>query len=264
MKQAITEAERSMQELGFLFTAEQQRLSNMFGYRLEAFLAEVLPEARQHFEILMLCMSAEPGPRYRRHIFHEAQEVAKRHIMPWLKPEQEEAERQYRRVALRFVEMANAFVAKLSQAGIPELARMPNALDSELSFRVRSKFTFMEFIELAQPALPLRWLADFILGLVGGRKLIENGAREFLDRLLETNSTRVQSDILDRVQHSREQLESEIRKLLHQVSRIAEQALVRARTVQEEGGPSVESALQGLKSLEYEVCELSSAQISSD
>jgi hypothetical protein len=49
-----------------------------------------------------------------------------------------------------------------------------------------------------------------------------------LGKLLETNSTRVPGDILDRVQESRGQLEAEIRKLLHEVSRVAEQALRRA------------------------------------
>ena len=42
---------------------------------------------------------------------------------------------------------------------------MPHALDPESGFRVRSKFTFMEFIEVAQPASPLRagWLTSFLV-----------------------------------------------------------------------------------------------------
>ena len=116
----------------------------------------------------------------------------------------------------------------------------------------------MDFIEVAQPASPLRWLADVILGLVGARRIIENDARRFLARLLEFNSTRVQSDILNRVQESRGKLETEIRKLLHEVSRIAEQALVRAKRVREEGAPAVQAALQRLDSLEQEVRALGS------
>lgn len=61
----------------------------------------------------------------------------------------------------------------------------------------------MEFVEVAQPASPLRWLADVLLQLVGARKLIQNDAREFLVKLIETNSTRVHSDILNRIQESR-------------------------------------------------------------
>jgi hypothetical protein len=111
----------------------------------------------------------------------------------------------------------------------------------------------MEFIEVAQPASPLRWLADCVLALVGVRKIITNDAREFLRRLLETNSARVQSDILNRVQESRGKLEAEVRKLLHQVAHIAEQALARAKKVREEGAPEVQSALQRLGGFEQEV-----------
>jgi hypothetical protein len=69
--------------------------------------------------------------------------------------------------------------------------------------------------------------------------------------LLEYNSTRVRSDILNRVQESRARLETEIRKLAAQVSRIAEQALARAKRVREEGVPAVEAELQRLQSAHF-------------
>jgi hypothetical protein len=194
----------------------------------------------------------------------EAQEISRRDVLPWLRPEQEEAEKEYRKVALRFVEMGNDFLKKIADAGIPELARMPHALDPEIGFRVRSKFTFMDFIEVAQPASPLRWLADVILGLVGARKVIQNDALQFIERLLKTNSTRVQSDILDRVQESRNRLEVEIRKLLHEVSRIAEQALARARKVREDGEPAVQAELRRLDGLEHEVAVIRESVVRDD
>jgi hypothetical protein len=43
----------------------------------------------------------------------------------------------------------------------------------------------------------------------------------------------------------RSRLEVEIRKLLHEGGRIAEQALVRARRLKEEGQPAVEGAASG-------------------
>jgi hypothetical protein len=253
MKQTITDAERSMRELAYLFMAEQNHLSDIFVDRHKEFLERVMPEASKEFEVALQAISLGPGPSYRRRLFREAQELARRHVVPWLKPEQEKAEKEYRHVALRFVEMANEFLKKLSDAGIPELARMPHALDPERGFRVRSEFTFLDFIEVAQPASPFRWLADLILGLAGGRKVIESDARRFLAKLLEFNSTRVQSDILNRVQESRGKLEAEIRKLLHEVSRMAEQALARAKRIQEEGVPAVQTALDRLDSLEREV-----------
>jgi hypothetical protein len=166
---------------------------------------------------------------------HLAQEISRRKVMPWLKPEQEEGERQYRAVALRFVQMGNNFLTKLADAGLSELTRMPHALDPEKGFRVRSRFIFEDFIGTAQPPSPLRWLADIFLPFVGARKVITNEAREFLRELLEVNSSRVQNDVLNRIQESRDRLQVEIRKLLHEISRIAEQALDRARRVKEEG-----------------------------
>jgi hypothetical protein len=182
-----------------------------------------------------------------------AQEVSRRRVMPWLKVEQEEGERQYSAVALRFVEMGNNFLKKLADAGLSELTRMPHALDPEKGLRVRSRFIFEEFIGTAQPPSPLRWLADVFLPLVGGRKHITNEAREFLRHLLEVNSARVQNDVLNRILESRDRLEVEIRKLLREISRIAVQALDRARKVKEEGTPAVQSAIERLNRLEREV-----------
>jgi hypothetical protein len=73
---------------------------------------------------------------------------------------------------------------------------------------------------------------------------------------LEINSSRVQSDVLNRVQESRGQLEAEIRKLLHEVSRIAEQALTNARRMRDGGAPAVERALARLDSVEREITSL--------
>jgi hypothetical protein len=91
---------------------------------------------------------------------------------------------------------------------------------------------------------------------VGERKLITNDAREFLRHLLEVNSSRVQNDVLNRIQESRDRLEVEIRKLLHEISRIAEQALDRARKVKEEGTPAVQSAIERLDRFEKDVSAL--------
>jgi polyhydroxyalkanoate synthesis regulator phasin len=73
---------------------------------------------------------------------------------------------------------------------------------------------------------------------------------------LEVNSSRVQNDVLNRIQDSRGRLEAEIRRLLHEISRIAQQALDRARKVKEDGTPAVQSAVERLSGLEREVLAL--------
>jgi predicted GTPase len=256
MKKTIGEAERSMRELNYLFMAEQHRISDLFGDRHKQFFRSAWAESEVEFDRDLTSLPLGFGPHYRQRVMHLAQEISSRKVMPWLKPEQEEGERQYRSVATRFVEMGNNFLKQLAGAGLSELTRMPHALDPEKGFRVRSSFVFEKFIGTAEPPSPLRWLADAFLPLLGGRKMITNDAREFLRHLLETNSARVQNDVLNRIQESRDRLEVEIRKLLHEVSRIAEQALDRARSIKEEGAPAVQSALERLGLLEQEVSEL--------
>ena len=256
MKETINEAERSMRELNFLFMAEQQRISDRFVERHRLFFRSAWTESETEFNQELQSVRLGFGPHYRRRLMQLAQEISRQKVTPWLKLEQEEGERQYRAVAIRFTEMGNSFLKKLADAGLTELTRMPHALDPEKGFRVRSRFTFRGFIEIAQPASPLRWIADIFLPFVGGRKLIANEAREFLRHLLEVNSARVQNDVLERIQESRGHLEVEIRKLLHEISRIAEQALDRARKVKEEGTPAVQSALERLNRLEREVAAL--------
>lgn len=184
---------------------------------------------------------------------HAAQVITERHVLPWLKNQQVLAEEEYRKVEFRFVGIGNDFLKKLSESGVPELARMPNALDSEMGFRVPSRFTFEHLVHVALPASPLRYLADLALGIVWAFPEIERDAREFLNYLMEMNSTRVQSDIVDRVQESRGQLEVEIRKLLHEVSRIAVRALEHARAAKAEGASAVDAKLLRLETIEAEI-----------
>jgi hypothetical protein len=256
MKETINEAERSMRELDYLFMAELHRISDLFGDRHKWFFASAWTESETEFGEQLPSVPLGLGPHFRRRVMHLAQEISRRRVMPWLKPEQEEGERQYRAVALRFVEMGNSFLNKLSDAGLSELTRMPHALDPEKGFRIRSRFIFEDFIGTAQPPSPLRWLADVFLPIFGGRKLITKDARDFLRHLLEVNSSRAQNDVLNRIQESRDRLGVEIRKLLHEISRIAEQALDRARKVKEEGTPAVQSAIERLNRLERDVLEL--------
>lgn len=253
MKETITGAERSLREMGFLFMAEQQRLSGIFADRRKTFLGRVLPQANLEFQAALQSEPHKLGPSYRRDAMREAQDIARRHVLPWLRTEQEEAENEYRQVTRRFAQMGNDFLKKLADAGIPELARMPHALDPETGFQHRSEFLFLNLIEIAQPASPLRWLADLILGLIGAHSMIGGDARQFLAQLLEINSTRVQSDILNRVQESRGRLEREIRKLLLEISRSAGQALSHAREAQTAGASAVQAALARLDRLECEI-----------
>ncbi|HEX9120284.1 MAG TPA: dynamin family protein [Terriglobales bacterium] len=249
----ISESERSMHELGYLFTAEQHRLSDLFLLRRKEFLKVALPAARVDMENALGTARRHNGPSFRRHVMQQAQEIARKNVIPWLDAEEAYAEQVYRQASERFVDAANEFLRKLSAAGVPELALMPHALDTERGFRTRSRFTFHDFITLARPASIFRFLGDVIVGAVRAYGSIELDAVAFLERLFEVNSTRVQSDVNERVLESRHRLEADIRTLLREVAHVAERALAHARTAQVSGAAGVQSALARLDSLQREV-----------
>jgi Dynamin family len=252
-REILNSAERSMRELGFLFMAEQQRLSDLFVSRRKKFLAAAHVQARKEFENSLRERRRGMGPAYRRQILREAQRVVRKIVQPWLETEQVDAEAEYRQVTGRFIQIGNDFLRKLAEAGAEGLARMPHALEVDTGFQVRSRFVFRDLIEVAEPASPLRWLADLALAAARMHRAIDKSAVEFLSHLLEVNSARVQSDILNRVQESRNRLEAEIRKLLQDVKRVAEQALAHARAVKEAGAPAVKKALERFDRLEAEI-----------
>lgn len=253
LKETAVTAKRSLVELGFLMMAERQRICSALIVRHRAFLDSVLPQARTEFK------AGPPrgfGPSYRRRLMRQVREIARRHVAPWLPAEQDYAEKEYRRTSERFVELGHELLGKLAKGGMTELAQMPHALDAEAGFRVKSRFSFAELIELAQPASPLRWIADVALGCVGAHGVIEREAREFLERLLETNATRVQSDVLNRLEESQNRLEGDLRRLLHQVVQMAERALAQAKQAQQAGAAAVDQAVERLDRLQHEICAL--------
>ena len=246
LRETISEAERSLRDVNYLFMAEEHHLSDMFLAQRKEFLASAMPLVNGEFENELKSLPRRYGPTLRRSAFRAAQNVSERNLRPWLEAEQVTAEQQYRKVAARFVNIGNDFLKKLAQSGVPEFTRMPNSLDSDRGFRVPSRFTFERSLHVAMPASPLRYIADVFLGFVRASGVIEKEACAFLSHLMEMNSTRVQSDVINRVQESRGLLQLEIRKLLHEVTRIAEHALDRARAAKAEGTSAVEAAVARL------------------
>ena len=259
LRETLVQAETSMRELGYLFTAEQHHLSDTFGDRRREFLAKVQPEARQELDQVFHGLPRKSGPAYRRELMHAAQQIAKERLLPWLAREEHDAERAYRAVAQRFVGFANEFLNRLATTGVPELAQLPRALDPEKGFRARSEFHFNLLERIAAPASPFRLIADFVLGAAGAYSRFQRDAQQFLDQLLEWNSARVRSDVDNRVLESRHWLEAEIRILLREVTAVAERALDHARTLQAEGAAAVDNALARLDALEAEIRSLATS-----
>jgi hypothetical protein len=242
----IGEAEDSLGELAHRLAREQQRLARELADRRDVFLRAALPDARAELAAALRELDQRWGPAFRREAMDAAQEIAKRHVLPWLAMEQTHAEEAYRRTTLRFVELANDFLDRLAALDDPELEALPHALDPERGLRTKSGFYFHDLLRIAHPASPLRYGLDVLLGALGASAHIRRDADRFLVQLLTMNAARVQGDLDQRMSESRRQLEADIRIALGSVRTTAERALARARIAHAAGEAQVQGALDDL------------------
>ena len=264
LRQTVDQAEQSLRDLGALFSAEQMRLSMTLLARRKEFLKQVLPIAREEFKREISTLTASFGPARRRELASMAQAVARRHVMPWLDTEETEAEEIYGAVTQRFVNLVNGLLQRISDEQGGDISRLPNSLDGEHGFRTRSRFFFHDMITIGQPPSPLLYLLDALMGILHIRRWFENDALNFLEQLLDTNASRVQGDVEQRVVESRLRLESDLRKLLREVGASAEQALSIAKELFAAGANAVQSELERLGKLREELNTLGHSQRAAD
>jgi hypothetical protein len=256
LETTLRQAEDSLAELSLRLTAVQNRLLERFTDSRKAFLRSALPAAQEELAKRLAAVPARSGPAYRRAVLAVAQQIARERLLPWLEQEQREADSRFAQTAERFTAMGNAFLTEAAANGLSDPAELPEAVEVSQGLTERSHFYFHELIHEAQPASPFRFLADLVLGAVGAHRHIAGQAHEFLERLMEVNSSRVHGDLSDRLQTSRSRLEAELRRLLREVKVVAERAVARARAAREAGDATVELELRRLQSMEQEVASL--------
>jgi len=262
MRETVSQAVQSLNDLSFLFSGEQQRLSKNLSDRRNAFLDSTRSTAHAELDAALKSLPRSIGPRYRRSAMQAAQEVARHHVMPWLEGEKKNGEEAYRQIATRFTGLANDFLLRVRSFGKAELTYLPKELSAEEDFRTGSEFQFYDFVHVAVSASPALYVADLLLSFIGAHSVIDSNAHEFLDRLLETNSERVRNDLENRVAESRRQLEAEMRSMLRELSAVTERALSRARGAHAAGAAAVESSLRRLADAEAELALLAGARFS--
>jgi GTPase SAR1 family protein len=239
LRQTVGQAEQSLRDLGALFSAEQIRLSNTLLAQRKDFFRQTLPVAIQEFEQESRSIKTHFGPELRRELMALAQTVARRHVMPWLDAEEVQAEELYHSAIQRFVTLVNGLLQRISKQQSTDFSHLPGSLDAEQGFRARSHFFFHDMITIAQPASPLLYSLDTVAGALRLRPWFQGRSEQFLERLLDTNASRVQGDVEQRVVESRLRCESEVRKLLREVSASAERALSSARGIMAAGTNAV-------------------------
>jgi putative protein kinase ArgK-like GTPase of G3E family len=260
LRETIAEGEGAMRDLSALLAGEQQRLSQVFVGRRQDFLKQTQVLAQKELAQHSRSMAQRRnGPAYRRDLNHLAQNIARAQLTPWLEDEARYAEEVFCKTAQRFIEDGNSLLRRLAETGILGLEPLPEELGQEQSLRAHSHFYFHVMENLATPASTLLLISDLVLGGLGLRGGIVRDAQEFLDHLLEVNSSRVQNDVDERVRESRKKLEADIKGVLREASAIADRALARARTAQAAGVPAVEAALTRLDGIERELLALVSS-----
>jgi hypothetical protein len=149
---------------------------------------------------------------------------------------QQQAEQAYRLVAGRFAELGRTLIARLvAAAGIPG-----DALDMEVlavaGMSAPQRFAFTGRTSYHYPVVPwASWLADAVLPPTWATRRIHEAAIRYVTDLLSVNAERLKNDLDQRVLESRRELEWRLRRTLDEVSRLAMEALGRARQAREAG-----------------------------
>jgi GTPase SAR1 family protein len=250
LRSAVADAERSLVDLGYLLTAEQERLGRQFTEERDQFFNAALPQARR--ELVDAIRAESAAAELRERAIDLAIEVTQRWLDRWRREQEPKAQALYREAMKRFVDVVNGFQARL--ATIPGLEGLPHLRPDE-GFRTTSRLYYTRMLTVA-PSSAGSALLDLLRSRAGRRGAIERAASQYLDRLLEVNSARIKNDFVERVLESRRRLEAELRGRLRELADSAEQALARARETRAAGATAVEAKVKSIAALRWQVEQL--------
>jgi hypothetical protein len=247
LRRSVGDAETMLRELGILLAAEQRQLLTAFQQRQQAFVGPERAAARQELE-LWIDRRGGGDLTSRAQAFEQASAIARVRTEAWFQRLDPDAERLYRDATRRFTSMANAFLAQLAESHDAAFASLPRSLEPEIGLRERPHFYQTDLMYLTGVGVLERFTRLF----VSRREHIARITRDagaYLDRLLQTNTTRVVFDLDARVAVSRTQLEAELRFLLQQITSSAVHALERARAHHAVGEQAVTRELAQIEGL---------------
>jgi GTP-binding protein EngB required for normal cell division len=248
LRGCVAEAERSLNDVDYLFLAEQERLARDFAGRKATFLGEVIPAAQR--EMAEACRShpARRGPALRKASVAQAQEIATRHLDAWLAETEPAAEIEYTRAMERFVDLSNGFLQRLKASADSMLAALPSFVNPEVGFRWDSKLFYRDLWQMTGEG-PLTWILDCVRSRSRIVRSIDRATGDYLRRLLDTNATRIENDLNQRVLESRRRFQFEIRALLREVLDSASGSLDRAKRLHAQGSEAVRGEVERLDAL---------------
>ncbi|HEV8439562.1 MAG TPA: dynamin family protein [Methylomirabilota bacterium] len=255
LRRSTADLDRALEDLRYLLTAEQDRVSRSLTQERARFLPKALGEALLELQAAARALGDKPASDPREAMIEAARDIARRHLDRWLEEQQPVTERQYRDAAQPFVDLANGFLASFQAAREFGLDQLPPAVSGESGLRVGRHLFYTELLHLTTAS----WLS-WMLDVMRPRTRALKHAMEYLERLLWSNSSRIQNDLIERVAESRRQLETEIRARLGEALEVAERALERARQRHNEGREAASSEIERLEALRREAEELGRAR----
>jgi hypothetical protein len=246
---SVAEGERTMADLGYLLMAEVDRLTRKFEGDRQTFLSSALESAERELFNQVDAAASENSLRPLRALVRDAAAaIARRHLDAWLATEQPAAEALYRGAAERFLALGNEFLRRFLEHAELGPETFPAELGPEAGFRTKSRLFYTELLAVAQPS-PFSWILDRFRTPGALHRAASRDAAAYLERLLSSNSARIQNDLIERVRESRRRLEAEIRSRLSEAVQSAVSALQRAKARRAEGEASVAAELLRLDDL---------------
>ncbi len=232
----VVQAGQALSDLDALLTADQTSAARAIRERTVTRLEPARARAMAALDDALAILAAQRRLSW-RDAWPLAQQIARRALQETLPVIERDASDVYARVANRFVEMANALLRDLaliesSLADLPPLAT-PVALEG------RRRFYFTEMMTLTATS-PWRSALEAVLPSSRRRDAIRARADRYLERLLDTNASRVMGDLDERLTDSRRDLAREIRSRIDTLVTSTHRAAERARTLRTEGQTAVE------------------------
>jgi len=236
LRSCVADAERALNDLGYLLAAEQERLGRVFAAKREAFIERATPGARVELAPALSTIHVHRGHKLRAKAVDLAQTIAERWLDRWVAEAQPAAESLYVEASQRFVDLANAFLERVAGSGGAALSGL------------RSRLYYTSLMTYTSQT-PLGWFLDLLRSRKRQLRVLERQVGAYLEMLIFTNAHRIEGDLADRVLESRRRLQFELRTVLAEAATTAERALAHARGLRAEGSQAVEADLQRLAML---------------
>jgi hypothetical protein len=250
---AVEHARRMLADISPVLAAHEIRLAQTARETADAFRREIAPGAHDKLRHRLAGRKRLFGPRFRREAMADAQHIARGWIGEWVPHARRNAEVIFRESMQRFADAVAETWRAIQMSGDGCLSDLPDIEEIVARGTVESRYRFNEQITIAQPASPIRYVADAALAALGLSRFIVADAHRFLDWLLEVNVGRAESDLLDTVRGGRVQLERALRAKLTAALQRGETAVERANDIRRAGGAAVETELVRLVSLRTEL-----------